>query len=363
MVAHPMFSLLLLSLPVFQEPAPDSAPAVSVEAAESEAMAALRKRVAELSESKSYAFRMLTTTENSGMGGGRGGFGGGATRQRGGDAAGQDRPQRGGDGAGQDRPQRGGGEGGGQGRPQRGGDATGEARPQGQADAAAAAPAQEPEAPQPWEGVFQAGKPVLMKRGDLHVAKTGERMAMKSGEGAWASMSMPGRGGQGRGQGRGGQTGGNMDRTQMRAMFEVRSVQLPHESLVSILESIDGDKLVREEKLGLVVFHGPLTEEAAISLAMGGRNMRGRGGRGGNDSENEGPIMLGKGMVRIAFAPDGKTVDLKIDAEMAGTFGENEFTASSKSEIRAAKIGEATMEIPEAATKALRQDPSLEEEF
>jgi hypothetical protein len=73
--------------------------------------------------------------------------------------------------------------------------------------------------------------------------------------------------------------------------------------------------------------------------------------------------MLGKGTVRIAFAPDGKTIDLKIDAEMGGTFGETEFTASSKSEIRAAKIGEATMEIPAAATKALSTDPSLEEEF
>jgi hypothetical protein len=339
MVALRMFSLLLLSLPVFQEPAPDSAPAVSVEAAESETMAALRKRVAELGQAKSYAFRMLTISENSGMGGGRGGFGGGATR-----------PQRGGDATGEDRPQRGGG-------------ATGEARPQGQGADAAATPAQEPAAPQPWEGVYQAGKPVMMKRGDLHVAKTGERMAMKTGEGAWAAMSMPGRGGQGRGQG-GGQAGAaNMDRTQMRAMFEVRTVQLPHETLVSILESIDASKLVREEKLGLVVFHGPLTEEAAIRLAMGGRSMRGRGGRGGDDSENQGPIMLGKGMVRIAFSPDGKTVDLKIDAEMGGTMGETEFTASSKSEIRAAKIGEATMEIPAAATKALSQDPSLEEEF
>jgi len=207
-----------------------------------------------------------------------------------------------------------------------------------------------------------------MKRGDLHVVKSAERMAMKSGEGAWAAMSMPGRGGQGRGQGgaqgRGGQGGfGNMDRTQMRAMFEVRSVQLPHESLASILDSIDADKLVREEKLGLVVFHGPLTEEAAISFAMGGRSMRARGGRGGNDSGNQGPIMLGKGTVRIAFAPDGKTVDLKIVAEMGGTMGETQFTASSKSEVRAAKIGEATMEIPAAATKALAKDPSLEEEF
>lgn len=340
MVVLPMFSLLLLSLPVFQEPAPVSVPTVSVEATDSEAMAALRKRVAELGKAKSYAFRMLTVSENSGMGGGRGGFGGGATR-----------PQRGGDAAGQDRPQR-------------GGDATGEARPQGQGADAAATPAQEPAAPQPWEGVYQAGKPVLMKRGDLHVAKNDTRMAMKTGEGAWAAMSMPGRGGQGRGQG-GGQGGaGNIDRTQMRAMFEVRSVQLPHEALASILESIDAGKLVREEKLGLVIFHGPLTEEAAIRLAMGGRSMRGgRGGRGGNDSENQGPIMLGKGMVRIAFAPDGKTVDLKIEAEMGGTMGETEFTASSKSEIRAAKIGEATMEIPAAATKALSQDPALEEEF
>jgi hypothetical protein len=321
-----MFSLLLLSLPVFQEPAPDSAPAASVEAPDSEAMTALRKRVAALGEAKSYAFRILTISENSGMG--RGGFGGGATRQRGGDAAGQDRPQRGG-GAG------------------------------GQASEAAAAQAQEPAAPQPWEGVFQAGKPVLMKRGDLHVAKNADRMAMKSGEGAWAAMSMPSRGGQGRGQG----GFGNMDRTQMRAMFEVRSIKLPHEMLASMLESIDADKLVREEKLGLVVFYGPLTEEAAISLAMGGRSMRGRGGRGGNDSENQGPILLGKGKVRIAFAPDGKTVDLKIEAEMGGTMGETEFTASSKSELRAAKIGEATMEIPAAATKALGQDPSLEEEF
>ena len=342
-----MFSLLLLSLPVFQGPAPDSAPAASVEAPESEAMAALRKRVAALGEAKSYAFRMLTTSENSGMGGGRGGFGGGATRpQRGGDATREGRPQRGGDAAGQDRPQR-------------GGDASGEARPQGQGGDAPTS-AQEPAGPQPWEGVYQAGKPVMMKRGDLHVVKNAERMAMKTGEGAWASMTMPGRGG----QGRGGQGGfGNMDRTQMRAMFEVRSVQLPYEALASILDSIDADKLVREEKLGLVVFHGPLTEEAAISLAMGGRSMRGRGGRGGGDSEAQGPIMLGKGTVRIAFAPDGKTVDLKIDAEMGGTFGETEFTASSKSEIRAAKIGEAEMEIPAAATKALAKDPSLEEEF
>jgi hypothetical protein len=351
-----MFSLLILSLPVFQEPAPDSAPAASVEAPESEAMAALRKRVAALGEAKSYAFRMLTTSENSGMGGGRGGFGGGANRQqRGGDAAGQDRPQRGGDASGE-------------GRPQRGGDASGEARPQGQGRDADATAAQEPAAPQPWEGVYQTGKPVLMKRGELQVAKNADRMAMKTGEGVWTAMTMPGRGGQGRGQGgaqgRGGQGGfGNMDRTQLRALFEVRSVQLPHEALASILESIDADKLVREEKLGLVVFHGPLTEEAAIRLAMGGRSMRGRGGRGGNDSQAQGPIMLGKGTVRIAFAPDGKTIDLKIDAEMGGTFGETEFTASSKSEIRAAKIGEATMEIPAAATKALSTDPSLEEEF
>lgn len=155
-----------------------------------------------------------------------------------------------------------------------------------------------------------------------------------------------------------------MDREAMRAMFQVRSVRLPHEMLTTVLEGVEGDKLVREEKLGLVVFHGPLTEEAARQLAGGGRMMGGRGGFGGRGGDaGEGPQMLSKGKVRIAFAADGKTVDLMIEAEMAGTFGERQFSRSSKSEIRAAKIGDSEMEVPAEAAKALRQDPALEEEF
>ena len=341
-----MLSLLLLSLPaVVQEPAP-AAEAPAQAAAESEAMAKLRERVDGLAGAKSYAFRVLNTSESSGMGGGRGGFGG-----RGGQQGNTDRPQRGqgqGQGGG-DRPQRGEGQGqGGAERPAQ--------------DAAPAA--QEPEAPQPWEGIYQAGKPIMMKRGDLHVARNDQgRMAMKSGEGAWAVAAMPGRGQGGRGQG-GARGGAGMDRNQMRAMFEARGVQLPHQTLAALLESIDGEKLVREEKLGgIIVFHGPLTEEGAMRMAMGGRSMgRGFGGRGGDQGE-DGPQMLSKGTARIAFGPKGEVVDILVEAEMMGTFGEREFTRSSRNEIRAHKIGAAEAEIPAAATRALAQDPALEEEF
>ena len=225
-----MLSLLLLSLPaVVQEPAP-AAEAPAQAAAESEAMAKLRERVDGLAGAKSYAFRVLNTSESSGMGGGRGGFGG-----RGGQQGNTDRPQRGqGQGQGNtDRPQRGQGQGqGGGDRPQRG-----EGQGQGGAERPAqdAAPAaQEPEAPQPWEGIYQAGKPIMMKRGDLHVARNDQgRMAMKSGEGAWAVAAMPGRGQGGRGQG-GARGGAGMDRNQMRAMFEARGVQLPHQTLAAL---------------------------------------------------------------------------------------------------------------------------------
>ena len=326
-----MFSLLLLSVPFIQEPAP----AVEAESTvqESEALADLRDRVDQLSQAKNYSFRVLSTSESTGMQGGRGRN---VRGQRGqGDAA---RGQRGTDGPSPERD-----------RPQEGGESS--ATPQ---------PPQPPQSPQPWEGVYQAGKPVLIKQGDMQVVRNSDgRMAMKSGEGSWSMMSMPGRGG----QGRGGPASG-MDRAAMRALFQVRSVRLPHEMLGTVLEGVDGDQLVREEKLGLVVFHGPLTEEAALQLASGGRMMGGRGGFGGRGGESEeGPQMLGKGKVRIAFAADGKTIDLMFEAEMLGTFGEREFSRTTKSEIRAGKIGESEMDVPAEAVRALSQDPALEEEF
>ena len=332
-----MFSLLLLSVPLIQEPA--SATEAEPVVQESEVLAKLRERVDQLNQAKNYTFRVLSTSESTGMQGGRGGN---ARGQRG-----QGRQARGQQGSDRPAPE--------SDRPQQGGEAP--ATPQ---------PPQPSQPPQPWEGVYQSGKPVLMKQGETQVVRNSDgRMAMKSGEGSWSMMSMPGRGGQGRGGQRG--QGGGMDREAMRTLFQVRSVRLPHEMLGTVLEGVDGDQLVREEKLGLVVFHGPLTEEAAMQLASGGRAMGGRGGfggRGGNaDAAGEGPQMLSKGKVRIAFAADGKTVDLMLEAEMMGTFGEREFSRSTKSEIRAGKIGESEMDVPREAMSALSQDPALEEEF
>ncbi|MCH2102002.1 MAG: hypothetical protein MK209_08790 [Planctomycetes bacterium] len=335
-----MFTFLLLSVPFIQDPVPATEAEEVVQ--ESEVLAELREHVDRLSQAKNYSFRMLSTSDSTGMRGGRGGSARGQRGQRGqGDQVrgqqGEDRPAQEGDRPAQegDRPAQEGD------RSQQGGDA----------------PAS-PQLPQPWEGAYQVGNPVLMKKGEMQVVRNSDgRMAVKSGEGSWALVSMPGRGG----QGRGGQ-GAGMDREVMRAMFEVRTARLPHDMLATVLEGLDGEKLMREEKLGLVVFHGPLTEEAALQLAGGGRMMGGRGGFG-SDRGGEAPQMLGKGKVRIAFSANGKAVDLMIETEMMGTFGDREFSRSSKSEIRAAKIGETEMEVPAAAIQALSQDPALEEEF
>lgn len=357
-----MLSLLLLTLAAPQQA--EAAPAAPAPAVENEALAALRKQAAALAEAKSYAFSIaIETSGMPGVGGGRGdrpGRGGEASGDRPGREGGEtgDRPGRGGGETG-DRPGRGGEEGD---RPARGGQGRGRGQGGAEGDAAegaddpACSPEGEADGPQPWKGVWQQGKPTLFQRGDIQAARDGRRVAMKHGEGAWQQVSFGRRGGGRRGGGGGFEPGpGGFDRELARPYMEVRALNHPHETLKTLLDALDAEQLEQDQALGLTVYAGPLSPEGAMRLATGGRGMGGR--RGG-----DGPTLEAAGRARIAFAPEGRVVEIEIHTTLSGSFGERSFERKQAQTLRADQIGKAEAEIPIAVRAAL-EESEVGEEF
>ncbi len=301
--------LLLLSLPLLQEPAPQPVQTAV------EAVDALRSAVADLGKAGSYQFSVLTTSSGGGFSG-RGGT----------------------EGAEPPAPQ-----------PWKGIWQKGQpvVLKQGEVEAA------------------RLDNVVIYRSGGKDAEW--QRMEMRRGGfGRGQGRGQGGQGGQGRGDGAerpprgqgtpGGFRGGD---TGMGQAFAARGVALPHEQLANLHEQIEEGSLVRlTRKDGSVVFEGKFTQEAALAMARGGRG-RGFGGRGAS----EGPQIDASGGFRLVVDAKGRLQDFRVKAKMSGSFRDREFERENLTEGSIKKHGECKVELGPKPRELLKPAEQQEEEF
>ncbi len=349
-----MFSLLLVTpLVLAQEPAPaptqepvpttEQAPAAGQEAAVMfDPLTEIQLIVAELESLESYTFQYKSAGGN--MGGGRGGFGG-----RPSDASA-------------------GGEG-----------AEGEKAPE----------------PQPWTVTWQKGQPLMMSNGEFVAVRQDNVTAYKGEDGEWKRQERRSRGGsggrggegrtqrggEGRGQGGGGESGGRPERGSgrperggggggeggarpeitpaQRAMWEMRSIQMPHNTLMALPNAVDETQLSQSTKLGLTVIEGALTPEGAMDLMTNGRGFGGRGGRGGGEA----PQMESTGKFRLILGPKGSLKEFSISTTMKGSFRDREFERTTERSYKFSKHNKSKVELADDVRAMLKPTAPDEEEF
>jgi hypothetical protein len=215
------------------------------------------------------------------------------------------------------------------------------------------------------KGTFKKGYPMKLAMGETVIYKDGGQVVHKNEEGAWAVLDREamfrrgGRGGGGRGdrgEGRGGRgegggerggdgersgegeqgerRGGGMD---MRAMMQVMSASAPHLLFDGIGEKVSD--VVKEEKDGVVVYSGSLTEKG---LESGSASPFGRGGRGGG----RGGDMKTVGTFQIETKGPMIT-KVVIKTTISGSFGERSFESTTTRTVQLDKVGEAELEVPD----------------
>ena len=238
----------------------------------------------------------------------------------------------------------------------------------GRADASAEGDERAPE-PKPWIVTWQKDQPLMMSNGDFVAVRQDNVTAYKSGEGEWKRQERSSRGSFG-GR-RGGDSGGRPERgggaegggrpeitPAQRRMWEMRSVQMPHDALMALPDSMDETQVHRSTKLGLTVFEGALTPDGAMELATNGRGF-GRGGRGGGDA----PQMESTGNFRLILGPKGSLKEFTLSTTIKGSFGEREFERTTQRVYKFSKHNKSKVELADDVRAMLKPATPDQEEF
>ena len=123
----------------------------------------------------------------------------------------------------------------------------------------------------------------------------------------------------------------------MAAMF----VSSPSDTIADIAAKVSDVK--KEEKDGMVIFTGTLTEKGIESLGAGGGMLAGRGAGAGDAG---GPQMESTGTFRIEIK-DGKIAALHFETKRSGSFGDRgDFKSTMSQHTRIEKVGETKYEVP-----------------
>jgi hypothetical protein len=208
----------------------------------------------------------------------------------------------------------------------------------------------------PLQGRFQKGQPLQLQAGELIGYRVDEQLVYPDGQGDWQSFdpeSMArgfgrGRGGDEHGEGgehrEGGDLGGGSGsdpRRTMTSAFRMRQVVAPHEFLSDLSGKLTNVSSAQNEHG--VQYTAEFTPEAAAGLASSGarrsRGMRGRGREGA-------AAMNLQVTLSVQAGADGRLTQLTLATTMSGSFGEREFSRSSKSTTVLSGWGETKVEVP-----------------
>lgn len=194
------------------------------------------------------------------------------------------------------------------------------------------------------EGAFQKDAGLTTKSDESEAIKVGDGVVYKDRDGAWKKVPKE----EPRPEGEGGRRG---DWRTMR----YRNLRAPHESLAGLETKLKAVKMGEAtEKISdaeCVVFSGDLTEEAVKEMSQRG----GRGGRGGGELSDA----TYEGTVKVWVDDEYRIRKVVMETTVAGAWegrdgmpgGDFEMTTIRTTEFT--KIGEAKVEVPEEAKKAL----------